>query len=181
MRAARRRSRGQRDGTVSPARLTPRGLTRRDLLRLGPSVAAALTVGCRSQAGPSADREFDSGRIAGSIVGASHDLGHRLRAGDLPEPDEVRDVPVVIVGAGIAGLSAGWKLAKSDFRDFEILELEPQPGGNSRWGENAVNVLTGKALHGLGNPEVVKRIAVLRAQGPSRWDGIPDPVTVAWS
>lgn len=139
MRPARTRSRGQRDGTVSPARLTPRGLTRRDLLRLGPSVAAALTVGCRSQAGPSADREFDSGRIAGSIVGASHDLGHRLRAGDLPEPDEVRDVPVVIVGAGIAGLSAGWKLAKSDFRDFEILELEPQPGGNSRWGENAVS------------------------------------------
>ncbi|HAG55103.1 MAG TPA: hypothetical protein DCL17_01710, partial [Dehalococcoidia bacterium] len=53
--------------------------------------------------------------------------------------------------------------------------------GARRWGENAVKVLTGKALHGLGNPEVVKRIAVLRAQGPSRWDGIPDPVTVAWS
>lgn len=53
--------------------------------------------------------------------------------------------------------------------------------GATRWGENAVNILTGKPLHGLGNPEVVKRIAVLRSQGSSRWDGIPDPVTEAWS
>ncbi len=125
--------------SAAPARLSPSGLTRRDLLRLGPSVAAALTVGCRSQVGPSVVREIDSGRIAGSIVGASHDVGHRLRAGDLPEPDETREVPVVIVGAGIAGLSAGWKLAKSGFRDFEILELEPDAGGNSRWGENAIS------------------------------------------
>ena len=44
-----------------------------------------------------------------------------------------------------------------------------------------MNILTGKPLHGLGNPEVVKRIAVMRAQGPSRWDGVPDPVTEAWS
>ncbi len=85
------------------------------------------------------DREIDTGRIAGSIVGASHEVGHRLRAGGLPEPQEVRDVPVVIVGAGIAGLSAGWKLAKSGFRDFEILELESAAGGNSRWGTNDVS------------------------------------------
>ena len=90
-------------------------------------------------AGPSADREIDTGRIAGSIVGASHEVGHRLRAGGLPEPQEIRDVPVVIVGAGIAGLSAGWKLAKSGFRDFEILELESDVGGNSRWGSNDVS------------------------------------------
>ena len=91
-------------------------MSRRDLLRMCPSVAAALAVGCGSRAGPSVDREIDTGRIAGSIVGASHEVGHRLRAGDLPEPQEIRHVPVVIVGAGIAGLSAGWKLAKSGFR-----------------------------------------------------------------
>jgi D-3-phosphoglycerate dehydrogenase len=49
--------------------------------------------------------------------------------------------------------------------------------GARRWGENAVNVLTGKPLHGLGNPDVVKVIAVKRAQGDKRWDGVPDPVT----
>ena len=114
-------------------------MTRRDLLCLGPSVAAAMAVGCRSRTGLFVDREIDTGRIAGSIVGASHEVGHRLRASGLPEPQEVRDVPVVIVGAGIAGLSAGWKLAKSGFRDFEILELESAAGGNSRWGTNDVS------------------------------------------
>ena len=49
--------------------------------------------------------------------------------------------------------------------------------GAKRWGENAVNVLEGKALHGLGNPDVVKVIAVKRSQGDTRWEGIPDPVT----
>jgi D-3-phosphoglycerate dehydrogenase len=49
--------------------------------------------------------------------------------------------------------------------------------GAKRWGENAVNVLTGKPLHGLGNPDVVKVIAVKRAQGDKRWEGVPDPVT----
>jgi D-3-phosphoglycerate dehydrogenase len=49
--------------------------------------------------------------------------------------------------------------------------------GSKRWGENAVNVLTGKPLHGLGNPDVVKVIAVKRSQGDKRWDGVPDPVT----
>ena len=49
--------------------------------------------------------------------------------------------------------------------------------GARRWGENAVNVLTGKPLHGLGNPDVEKVIAVKRSQGDTRWEGIPDPVT----
>jgi D-3-phosphoglycerate dehydrogenase len=49
--------------------------------------------------------------------------------------------------------------------------------GARRWGENAVNVLTGKPLHGIGNPDVVKVIAVKRSQGDKRWEGVPDPVT----
>ena len=114
-------------------------LTRRDLLRMGPGAAAALAFGCGPPGPPSADRALDAGRISGSIVGASHQAGHRLRDGRFPEPRQVREVPVVIVGAGIAGLSAGWKLARSGFRDFAVLELEPDPGGNARWGANAVS------------------------------------------
>jgi D-3-phosphoglycerate dehydrogenase len=49
--------------------------------------------------------------------------------------------------------------------------------GARRWGENAVFVLTGQPLHGLANPDVVKTIAVKRAQGDTRWEGMPDPVT----
>ena len=47
-------------------------------------------------------------------------------------------MPIVIVGGGIAGLSAAWKLDKRSFRDFVLLEMEPQAGGNARWGENEI-------------------------------------------
>ena len=76
--------------------------------------------------------------ISGEIVGASQAIGHLLREGDFPVPGEERKLPVVIIGGGIAGLSAGWKLAKAGFEDFELLELEAEVGGNARSGENAI-------------------------------------------
>ena len=75
---------------------------------------------------------------AGEILGASSTLGHRLRVMDFPEPTETQKIPVLIVGGGIAGLSAGWKLLKAGFRDFAILELESEVGGNARSGTNAI-------------------------------------------
>ena len=96
----------------------------------------------------------------------------------------------VIYAAGIDVTQIEPLDAESPLLKLDNLTITPHNAGNSdisgivgatRWGENAVNILTGKPLHGLGNPEVVKRIAVMRAKGPSRWDGIPDPVTEAWS
>lgn len=75
----------------------------------------------------------------GSLLGADHALGHRLRDGTLPPPGESRRARIVIVGAGIAGLSAAWRLRRAGHSDFEMLELEARPGGNARWGENAVS------------------------------------------
>ena len=125
---------------MAEPRIPPRrGLTRRDVLRIGPGAAAALALGCGPQPPASTGRALDAGRITGTIVGASHRTGHRLRDGARPEPQEVRDVPVVIVGGGVAGLSAAWKFARSGVRDFVVLELEPEAGGNSRWGENHVS------------------------------------------
>ena len=95
-----------------------------------------------------------------------------------------------IVAAGIDVTEIEPLDAENPLLKLDNLTITPHVAGTSdisgiagatRWGENAVNILTGKPLHGLGNPEVVKRIAVMRAQGPSRWDGIPDPVTEAWS
>src|SRR5262245_37396843 len=71
--------------------------------------------------------------FSGAILGASHKIGHLLREGRFPAPCLEKKVPVLIVGAGVSGLSAGWKLSKSRFLDFEILELESEVGGNSRW------------------------------------------------
>jgi monoamine oxidase len=48
-------------------------------------------------------------------------------------------VPLVIVGGGVAGLSAAWRLAKRGYTDFVLLELEDRAGGNARWGENEVS------------------------------------------
>jgi hypothetical protein len=108
---------------------------RQFLLSLG--VAATATAG-----GAYAWRRINSSKTpplpAGEILGASDAIGHRLRTMDFPEPTERQKVPVVIVGGGIAGLSAGWKLHKAGFTDFVILELEPEVGGNARSSENAI-------------------------------------------
>jgi len=46
--------------------------------------------------------------------------------------------------------------------------------GGRRQAENVLMVLTGEAPHGLANPEVIKAIAVMRANTPGRWEGVPD-------
>src|SRR5687767_11449009 len=74
----------------------------------------------------------------GVIVGASDVFGHRLRDGLNIEiaAEAWERVPVVIVGGGIAGLTAAWQLLKSGFKDFVLIELENAPGGTSRSGSN---------------------------------------------
>ncbi len=86
-------------------------------------------------------------------------------------------MPVVVVGGGIAGLSAAWKLARSGFRDFTVLELEPEPGGNARWGANDVSAYPWGA-HYLPVPppeatavrELVEEMGLVEGYGP---DGAP--------
>ncbi|MCY4075852.1 MAG: FAD-dependent oxidoreductase [Acidobacteria bacterium] len=141
-----------------------------------------MALGCSGGLSPAADSALDSGRIAGSILGASHRIGHRLRqprgpATRWPAPQQTRDVPVVIVGGGIAGLSAAWKLARSGFREFTVLELEPEPGGNSRSGGNEVSAYPWGA-HYLPVPtaeatavrELVEEMGLVEGYGP---DGAP--------
>jgi phytoene dehydrogenase-like protein len=48
-------------------------------------------------------------------------------------------VDVAIVGGGVAGLSAAWKLEKAGVRDVLLLELEDDLGGTAASGENAVS------------------------------------------
>lgn len=78
-------------------------------------------------------------RIAGGFVNDAFPTGHRIRDhAKFAASSRVEKYPIVIVGGGIAGLSAAWRLAKRGFRDFVLLEMEAQPGGNSRWGENQI-------------------------------------------
>jgi len=64
-------------------------------------------------------------------------MGHRLRDGArFATPRHVRKVPILIVGGGIAGLSAAWRLHKRN-TDFVVLEMEATAGGNARSGRNS--------------------------------------------
>lgn len=104
-------------------------LTRRALLGAAAAGASSALFACRAKRRP----------ITGRIVGGSDLRGHRLRAPRAPSsalPTE--DVPVAILGGGIAGLAAAWKLAKHGANDFVLLELEDELGGNAIGGENAV-------------------------------------------
>lgn len=69
----------------------------------------------------------------GEIVGQSASLGHVLREMRIFEvpADKWETKQVAIIGAGIAGLSAAWKLKNRGFNDFVVLELEKEAGGTS--------------------------------------------------
>jgi hypothetical protein len=103
--------------------------TRREVLAafLGAPVALAA---CKRTSSP----RFPEGEI----VGTSDVFGHRLRDGlkvDVPA-DAWTNVPIVIVGGGVAGLTAAWRLQSSGFDNFVLVELESAPGGTSRSGSN---------------------------------------------
>lgn len=95
-----------------------RSLSRRDLLAayLGAPFAA---LACRENPLP---------LPPGTLVGASHEVGHRLRGAPPPRPSQWESHDVVIVGAGIAGLAAAWRLGGTTL----VLELEPEIGGTAR-------------------------------------------------
>jgi hypothetical protein len=102
-------------------------LTRRDLLTTFLGAPFALAA-CR--------QEGASKFPVGEIVGQNVDLGHILReqrSFEVPA-DKWQTVKVAIVGGGIAGLSAAWKLKKQGFEDLVVLELEKDVGGTSQSG-----------------------------------------------
>ncbi|HEY3897051.1 MAG TPA: NAD(P)-binding protein [Chthoniobacter sp.] len=103
--------------------------TRRTFLASAGAGAMALVAGCaRSPA-----------EYPGAILGAASAAGHRIRDGHFPAPSEIREVGHVIVGGGIAGLSAARRFDQKDARDFLLLELDQQPGGNAASGRNSVS------------------------------------------
>ena len=103
-------------------------MKRRDFLH---AAAALPLVAC--------GREKPLSLPPGELTGGNFMLAHRLREGQFSAPTEERRVPVLIVGAGIAGLSAAWRLERAGLRDFMLCELEDGVGGNARHAANAVS------------------------------------------
>src|SRR4051794_6593634 len=65
--------------------------------------------------------------VAGGFVNESFQLGHMLRdRQSFPKATKTEKFPIVIVGGGMAGLSAAWQLERRGFHDFVLLEMEKQ-------------------------------------------------------
>lgn len=112
-------------------------LSRREVLAAFLGTAAASA--CAREGASDRLRE-----LPGALYGPSVEAGHRLRdKAGLPAPTRTEEVPVVIVGGGIAGLSCAWRLAHGGVSAL-VLELEDQAGGTAIAGH------TGVAAHPWG-------------------------------
>ncbi|MBX3442687.1 MAG: FAD-dependent oxidoreductase [Planctomyces sp.] len=145
------------------------GLSRRRWLQ---SLAAAPLAG--ALAGCQRPLPFE-----GEIVGASLELGHRLRSPSSlsTPPADVTETDVLIVGGGLAGLSAAWRLLRRGVERILVLELEPRPGGTATFGESSVTAYPWGA-HYVPTPfpenhdliELLAEIGAIESVGP---DGTP--------
>lgn len=129
-------------------------LSRRDLLAAFLGAPLALAA-CKTA------RRIPEGELAFR----PDELGHRLRDERPPviATDKWERAGVVIVGAGVAGLSAARRLLAQGYEDFVILELESAPGGTARSGSNAASAYPWGA-HYITAPmkENVDMVALLR-------------------
>ena len=109
---------------------TPFSHRRRQLLQAGAALAAGLGLsGCDKPAPADV-----LGGYTGIDMARGHALRDRLAEGAPYTPDIVRRTEVVIAGGGVAGLAAARALRLAGVDDFQCLEMEDQPGGNSRAG-----------------------------------------------
>jgi glycine/D-amino acid oxidase-like deaminating enzyme len=113
--------------------------------------------------------------ISGSFVNDSHVSGHLLRDRAFnAAPKRTVKKAIVIVGGGVAGLSAAWHLQKHGFRDFILLEMEKQAGGNSRYGENEITAYPWAAHYlpvpNAGSQLVRELMTELGVLNDGKWD-----------
>lgn len=110
--------------------------------------------------------------VPGRLIGANAALGHQLRSGEFPEPSASERTDVVIVGSGVAGLSAAWRLVKRGIGDVALVELEQEVGGNAAsgrnqvsaypWGAHYVPMLTREATYAA---ELFEELGIITGRG----------------
>ncbi|MEZ6188969.1 MAG: FAD-dependent oxidoreductase [Planctomycetota bacterium] len=153
----------------------PRGhlLRRRDVLRLGAAGALGWLSGCPEPA----RRRLPLPEVV--LHGQDVSLGHRLREARAGTPAREVEHDVLVVGAGVAGLSCAWRLRREGLSP-RVLDLGREPGGNARSGRNEVSAYPWGA-HYLRAPTrehpaletFLREVGVLRgvdARGQLDWD-----------
>jgi hypothetical protein len=98
----------------------------------GALLAPALLPGCAPTCALS--------HIKGELHGANAALGHLLRnPSQLPAPTRTLQTDVLIIGGGVAGLSARRWLHQQGQKNTLLVELAEATGGNAAAGRNAVS------------------------------------------
>ena len=105
-------------------------ITRREVLTAFLGAPLALAACKTKKRVPDGELAFEPDR-----------LGHRVRDEKPPviPADKWERAGIVIVGAGIAGLSAARRLLARGYDDFVILELDTAAGGTARSGSNGTS------------------------------------------
>lgn len=114
-------------------------MRRREVLQafLGlPAALAACRRGARAPAPPAGELAFRSERMGHWLRDMATGTAAGMAMVD-PPPERWERARVVIVGGGVAGLSAAWRLRGAGMDDFVLLEIDPVLGGTARSGQTA--------------------------------------------
>jgi glycine/D-amino acid oxidase-like deaminating enzyme len=127
----------------------------RTISRRGFLASTVLAGVSAATSGPVAAPQDSRRRIPARFVGDGLERGHHWISLDAAKlrVDRTEKKSVVIVGAGIAGMVAAWRLLEARVDDFVVLELEDKAGGLAR------NGLMGNTLVPFGG-------VAMRAPGP---------------
>ncbi|MBN97955.1 MAG: hypothetical protein CME16_01725 [Gemmatimonadetes bacterium] len=160
--------------------------TRRQFLRIITAGSGlSYLSSCKSE--PSITRHFD---IPGKIVNANPVQGHLLRrdyrASDFPTAAEA-SFDAVVVGGGISGLCAAWKLVQAGLERILLLEQGDQLGGTSisgfangtpfPWGAHYINTPPSEAdcIY-----EVLESLGIIQGYDQRGWPRIDPQYLLRW-
>ncbi|WP_211227550.1 NAD(P)/FAD-dependent oxidoreductase [Chitinibacter tainanensis] len=126
-------------------------MNRRQFLQNSAALGLAMTL--------PACRELSHWGIPIQVYLPGMQEGHRLRDHTpLPKPSETRRVKVAILGSGVAGSFAGWRLQQAGLRDV-VLVSGPEPAGNAAAGQFGASAESAypRGAHYLPLPSLASR------------------------
>ncbi len=161
--------------------------TRRQFLHLASTSSLLGVVPSCWNAGTVPARTFD---IPGRIVGGNPRAGHLLRESrprDRFPESEAHTFDVAIVGGGVSGLCAAWKLKKAGLDNFILLEMEPWLGGTAASG-SAEGTEFAWAAHYINVPpaeadcikEVLSDLGIIEGYDEAGRPRIPEEHILRW-